>query len=193
MSVVTAFRNVRGVYLSFAHSSTKLLLVYSYAWSRVLAFCCILSNVCYPATYIAYGRLIYVTSRNNSLRASMVEISLPSAIIASIINDPSLLSRAFEISLPDEQALHVLEHGYERGFKKFFLINASLGVLATIVSATIIKHKELTREDDVQLKLEAKAGLKKACSQGSVSEHDVEAGIADDHDEKDGLGDGLKA
>ncbi|KAE9404698.1 MFS general substrate transporter [Gymnopus androsaceus JB14] len=130
---------------------------------------------------------------NNSLRASMVEISLPSAIIASIINDPSLLSRAFEISLPDEQALHVLEHGYERGFKKFFLINASLGVLATIVSATIIKHKELTREDDVQLKLEAKAGLKKACSQGSVSEHDVEAGIADDHDEKDGLGDGLKA
>lgn len=105
----------------------------------------------------------------------MVEISLPPNIIASIINDPSLLSHAFEISLPSEQALHILEHGYEHGFKRFFIINASLGVLATIVSATIVKHKELDRDDDVQLKLEAKEGLKKAL-RCSVSERDVEIG-----------------
>ncbi|KAJ3934498.1 MAG: MFS general substrate transporter [Lentinula lateritia] len=126
---------------------------------------------------------------NNSLLASMIEISLSPSTITTILNDPSILARASSIGLPDEQALHVLEHGYEAGFKKFFIINASLGVMATIVSATMVKHKELSRDDDEKLKSEAKAGLKKqeenqdpeAGVQSSelVVKRDAEMGVAD--------------
>ncbi|KAJ4487822.1 MFS general substrate transporter [Lentinula aciculospora] len=97
---------------------------------------------------------------NNSLLNSMIEISLSPTTITTILNDPSVLAHASSIGLPDEQALHVLEHGYEAGFKKFFIINASFGVLATIVSATMVKHKELSRDDDEKLKSEARAGSK---------------------------------
>ncbi|GAW01212.1 MFS general substrate transporter [Lentinula edodes] len=109
---------------------------------------------------------------NNSLLASMIEISLSPSTITTILNDPSVLARASSIGLPDEQALHVLEHGYEAGFKTFFIINASLGVMATIVSATMVKHKELSRDDDEKLKNEAKAGLKK-----QEENQDTEAGV----------------
>ncbi|KAJ4475264.1 major facilitator superfamily domain-containing protein [Lentinula edodes] len=109
---------------------------------------------------------------NNSLLASMIEISLSPSTITTILNDPSILARAASIGLPDEQALHVLEHGYEAGFKTFFIINASLGVMATIVSATMVKHKELSRDDDEKLKNEAKAGLKK-----QEGNQDTEAGV----------------
>ncbi|KAJ3763867.1 MFS general substrate transporter [Lentinula raphanica] len=105
---------------------------------------------------------------NNSLLSSMVEISLPPSTITSILNDPSILARASSIGLPDEQALHVLENGYEAGFRKFFIINASFGTLATIVSILMVKHKELSRDDDDKLKKEAKAGLAKQNSEANM-------------------------
>ncbi|KAJ3814942.1 MFS general substrate transporter [Lentinula aff. lateritia] len=125
---------------------------------------------------------------NNSLLASMIEISLSPSTITTILNDPSVLARASSIGLPDEQALHVLEHGYEAGFRTFFIINASLGVMATIVSATMVKHKELSRDDDEKLKSEAMAGLKKQENQDTeagvqsselVVKQDAEMGVSD--------------
>ncbi|KAJ3995954.1 MFS general substrate transporter [Lentinula boryana] len=125
---------------------------------------------------------------NNSLLRSMIEISLPPSTITTILNDPSVLARASSIGLPDEQALHVLEHGYEAGFRKFFIINASFGVLATIVSLIMVKHKELSRDDDERLKREAKAVPPKkqradlemgATNSESVVKRDVEMGAVD--------------
>jgi hypothetical protein len=55
-------------------------------------------------------------------------------------------------------ASFILSHGYTRGFRSVFLLNASLASVAVVVSIFMIRHKELIRGDEEELKAEAKKG-----------------------------------
>ncbi|KAL0575836.1 hypothetical protein V5O48_006126 [Marasmius crinis-equi] len=98
---------------------------------------------------------------NNALRSSMKGLSLPSDTISTIIDDPSGLyslanptnSSMFSsgISISQAEAQEILAHGYNKGFRDIFILNASLGAFATIVSVLMIKHKELVRADDAEM------------------------------------------
>jgi hypothetical protein len=100
----------------------------------------------------------------------MKSLSLPQSIISQIVNDPSLLSSSsFISSLPHESdASFILLHGYTKGFRDIFILNACLAAVATITSITMIKHKELTRADDEKLKLEGKRAANSRSQSTSV-------------------------
>src|SRR6202034_2189036 len=96
----------------------------------------------------------------------MTSLSLPSAIISKIVDDPALLSSVTSPSSPlasmgvsSSTASNILFHGYTRGYRSVFLLNASLASVAVVVSVFMIKHKELTRGDDEALKAEAKKAI----------------------------------
>lgn len=67
-------------------------------------------------------------------------------------------------------ASYVLSHGYAAGFELVFILNACLAAIAAIVSFFMIKHKELTRDDEEKLKAEALAALR----DGGRAENDLE-------------------
>jgi len=90
----------------------------------------------------------------------MEALSLPEDIIKKVIDDPSGLSHPASINLSTDQAIEILNRGYTRGFRSVFILNASLSAVATVTSVLLIKHKELTREDDKKLKDDAKRGAK---------------------------------
>lgn len=100
----------------------------------------------------------------------MKQLGLPTSTINIIVDNPTLLGdhpnrqssadsaddlRSLGIS--DQAATHIL-NGYNNGFRAVFIMNASLAAVATIVSVLMIRHKELTREDEAQLRAEAKKG-----------------------------------
>ncbi|KAL0575837.1 hypothetical protein V5O48_006127 [Marasmius crinis-equi] len=99
------------------------------------------------------------TMINNALRASMKSLLLPQSTISEIIDDPGVLfSLAYaqtsttvgSVSIPQSEAQDILANGYNKGFRDIFILNASLGALAAIVSILLIKHKELDRPEDAE-------------------------------------------
>jgi len=140
------------------------------------------------------GLALGSTIINNSLRTYMTSLSLPSEIISKIVDDPALLSSVSSPSSPlasmgisSSTASNILLHGYTRGFRWVFLLNASLASLAVVVSVFMIKHKELTRGDDEALKAEAKKasgtegkhrdkGVGAGNETGPTPEEDIEMG-----------------
>ncbi|KAF8189751.1 MFS general substrate transporter [Pholiota molesta] len=101
---------------------------------------------------------ISATIINNSLRASMHDLALPSSIISKVINDASELSSPAALGISASTADIILNKGYTRGFRTVFILHAVLNAVATIASVLMIKHKELTRGDEQQLR-EAAAAL----------------------------------
>jgi hypothetical protein len=83
-------------------------------------------------------------------------LALPPALIYTIINDPSLLASPSTLEISSSTVSIILEEGYTRGFRTLFILNASLGVIATIISITMIKHKDLARGDEEELKRQGK-------------------------------------
>lgn len=112
---------------------------------------------------------------NNSLRSSMQALSLPEDLTKAIIDDPAQLSDPASLNLSAEQALFILDSGYTKGFRLVFILNASLSALATVTSILLIKHKNLTRDDDEKLKQEAR---------GRKNKDEEKGGISGEHDEK---------
>jgi hypothetical protein len=86
----------------------------------------------------------------------MSKLNLPSQIINSIIDDPTILS-------PDSSTTRTLGPiireqilaGYLRGFRTLFILNAGFSAFATVVGVLLIKHHDLTRPDEEQLREEA--------------------------------------
>ncbi|KAF9463988.1 major facilitator superfamily domain-containing protein [Collybia nuda] len=91
---------------------------------------------------------IGATIINNSLTTSMKSLGLSTPLIASIVDNPSHLRSPVEFGLSLSEASYILQHGYTRGFRFVFILNACLTTVATIASVVMIKHKELTRGDD---------------------------------------------
>src|SRR5882757_5301250 len=79
-------------------------------------------------------------------------LALPPALIHTIINDPSLLASPSTLGISSSTASIILEKGYTRGFRTLFILNASFAAIATILSITMIKHKDLARGDEEELK-----------------------------------------
>ncbi|KAF9063670.1 major facilitator superfamily domain-containing protein [Rhodocollybia butyracea] len=99
---------------------------------------------------------------NNAMRSSMSALSLSSDTITSIINDPSVLrSSPVPFGISSSQAQIILTTGYNKGFRDIFYLNTALAALAFVSSVVLIKHKELLRGDEEQLKMEAKEALRK--------------------------------
>lgn len=118
---------------------------------------------------------------NNTLRSSMERLSMPEELIIRIINDPALLSNPTLINLSADQATSILEHGYTRGFRLVFILNASLSAVATVTSIVMIKHKNLTRDDEEKLRREAKG-----ITAGGKEEGDIVSEQANDKLDRSG-------
>jgi hypothetical protein len=91
----------------------------------------------------------------------MIPFSLSSSLITTIIDDPTILGNSTLTSSPPFNLTHtqveaILTNGYTKGFSELFILNGALGALATIVAFWLIKHKELTRGDEKELREKAK-------------------------------------
>lgn len=90
---------------------------------------------------------------NNSLRGLMTSLRLDPSAVSAIVEDPSLLltfinspkSPTEQHGITPAMARYIIDHGYIKGFKFLFILNASLATLAAISSIVLIKHTELTR------------------------------------------------
>ncbi|GJE94633.1 MFS general substrate transporter [Phanerochaete sordida] len=110
---------------------------------------------------------IGATIINNSLTHSMTKLNLPSSTIKKIVDDPTLLGARLTdsmnstsnplsaLGISPDAADRILD-GYNNGFRAVFIMNATLAAIATVVSVLMIRHKELTRGDEAQLKAQAK-------------------------------------
>jgi len=85
----------------------------------------------------------------------MHTIGLSSSIVISVIDDPSQLSSPNTLGISGDMASFILNKGYTKGFRTIFILNASLTAVATLASIILIKHKELTRDDEEKLKQKA--------------------------------------
>ncbi|KAF7300254.1 MFS drug transporter [Mycena kentingensis (nom. inval.)] len=94
---------------------------------------------------------------NNKLRSSLTSLSADAATIFRIIDDPALLRSPASIGLSPTVAQAALKGGFMKGFSALFIMDAALTALATIVSVIMIKHNELTRTDDEELRQKALA------------------------------------
>lgn len=121
----------------------------------------------------------------------MTKLNLPSSTIKKIIDDPTLLgarltgamnstsSPLSAIGISPDAADRILD-GYNNGFRVVFIMNATLAAIATVVSILMIRHKELTRGDEVQLKARAKMEEKaQGCEEKDGAQNDVEMGKVD--------------
>ncbi|KAF8878953.1 MFS general substrate transporter [Infundibulicybe gibba] len=115
------------------------------------------------------------TILNNSLRQVMTLLSLPPALISTIISDPSLLGSSGASGLSASTAAEILSNGYVRGLRAIFLLHAALCALATVVSIVMIKHKDLTMGDEEKLRDEVRE---------RVASVDVEAGAGGAEDKR---------
>lgn len=87
----------------------------------------------------------------------MTSIRLPPQTISAVIANPSLLRSSAAFKLSAQDASFILSHGYSRGFKCVFILNASWTVIATIASILLIKHNDLSGEDGNHRPSEEKA------------------------------------
>jgi hypothetical protein len=86
----------------------------------------------------------------------MKSLSISAATASLIVDDPALLRNPQSIGLDSSTAEYILDHGFAKGFRSLFLMHACMAVTATVASVLMIKHKSLTRGDEVQLKQEGK-------------------------------------
>ncbi|KAH8826375.1 MFS general substrate transporter [Flagelloscypha sp. PMI_526] len=94
----------------------------------------------------ALGLAIGGTIINTSLQNTLSSITTDSAILESVINDPSQIS----LLLPPDAQVKTLA-AFDGGFRLVFIINASLAAFGFIISMLLIQQKNLEREDDRQV------------------------------------------
>ena len=96
----------------------------------------------------------------------MIGLDMSSTAIKAIIDDPTALGDRFsaasssklaDLGITNSMAVTILD-GYTEGFRIVFILNACLSALAAITSFLMIRHKELSRGDEDQLKASARAG-----------------------------------
>ncbi len=93
----------------------------------------------------------------------MNTLGLSTIAINKIVDNPTVLGSRLSDTTDDTLQLlgvsradadHILD-GYNNGFRIVFLLNATLAAIATITSIVMIRHKELTRGDEEQLREQA--------------------------------------
>ena len=95
----------------------------------------------------------------------MTALNLPLSTISTVVDNPIILGPSTSeaslaaLGISPTEAAFILSHGYIRGFRTVFILNAALSALATVVSIFMIRHKELIRGDEEKLRAEAKKSL----------------------------------
>ena len=123
----------------------------------------------------------------------MRQLRLPTSTINKIVDDPTLVGKILSgnnstdvrsLGISIEAAVHILQ-GYNDGFRDEFIMNASLAAVAMVASVLMIRHKELTRPDEVQLKARAEKEERERPGKQDVEMGKIDA-TADgaDHDRK---------
>ncbi|KAJ6564139.1 major facilitator superfamily domain-containing protein [Mycena capillaripes] len=130
---------------------------------------------------------VAATLLNNDLRTAMDALNLPPSQISQIIDDPVRLHSPASVGVSTDMARDILDRGYAKGFSSLFIMNAALTAFATLVSVVMIKHKELSRDDDEVLRqkairevLETKfdmVGGVGTLASGTVTPRDLESGL----------------
>lgn len=96
------------------------------------------------------------------MRTKMVSLGLPTTTVNNIIDDPTvlhpLLSPNATTSPPSpinpSTAIAVLS-AYTHGVHTVFTLNAALAAVCVIVAAAMIRHKELIRADEAEMRRRA--------------------------------------
>ncbi|OJT01636.1 hypothetical protein TRAPUB_7894 [Trametes pubescens] len=124
---------------------------------------------------------IGATIINNSLRHSMTSLGLPSSAISAILDDPTILGARTSASDASFASLGVSPAAAERilgayvqGFRAVFILNASLNAVATLAAIVLIKHTELMRGDEDDLRKKAIDEALQASEKNSIMEAKVE-------------------
>lgn len=95
----------------------------------------------------------------------MEGLELSPTAIKAIIDSPTALGDRFSaassselssLGITESMAVTILD-GYTRGFRIVFILNACFSALATVTSFLMIRHKELSRGDEEQLKAATRA------------------------------------
>lgn len=127
------------------------------------------------------------TNSNNALQDSMLGLGMSTNAIKAIIDSPTTLGDRFsaasssklsDLGITENMAVTILD-GYTNGFRTVFILNACFSALATVTSFLMIRHKELSRGDETQLKAATSShGLEK--DRGGVNVHVLSAGTVHD-------------
>jgi len=95
---------------------------------------------------------------NNSLRTRMNQLDLPQSTINGILDNPTdipkLSNSGSPFNVSPDNARSILD-GYTKGFHIVFYLNAALSVACVIITVFMIKHKELIRPDEMEMKRKA--------------------------------------
>ncbi|EIW53983.1 MFS general substrate transporter [Trametes versicolor FP-101664 SS1] len=125
---------------------------------------------------------IGATIINNSLRHSMTSLGLPSYTISTILDDPTILGARTSASDASFASLGVspavaerILGAYVRGFRTVFILNASLNAVATLAAILLIRHTELTRGDEDDLRKKAIDEALQASEKNSIMEAKAES------------------
>jgi hypothetical protein len=72
------------------------------------------------------------------------------------LDDPTAIRKSFSLTSSQES---VLIAGYTRGFKRVFLFCCGCGAVSFVIAVSLIKHHDLARKDDKELKQQSKNWL----------------------------------
>lgn len=87
----------------------------------------------------------------------MSNLQLSPGLINNIIDDPTILApNSTTTQFLGPVTRNAILAGYVEGFKTLFILNAAFLALATVAGVFLIKHHELTRPDEDQLREEAR-------------------------------------
>ena len=123
----------------------------------------------------------------------MTSLKLRTSIINDIIDDPTLLqplltgsnATASDITITANDispsvALDILA-GYTSGFRTLFVLNASLSAICVIVAIIMIRHKELLRGDEEEMRRAARENESKGYKKEAIDEIEMGARKQDKH------------
>ena len=108
----------------------------------------------------------------------MNQLHLPQSTIDGIVNNPTIIhalinGTSSQFDVPPDVARSILD-GYEKGFHTVFYVNAALSAFSVIATILMIKHKELIRADEMEMKRKAEEAYRNE-KRGKSSHADIEA------------------
>lgn len=94
----------------------------------------------------------------------MNQLHLPQSTIDGIVDNPTVIPRLSNSSsspfnVSPEVASSILD-GYTKGLHTVFYVNAALSAFCVFVTIFMIKHKELIRPDEAEMKRKAEEAYK---------------------------------
>ncbi|PWN29585.1 MFS general substrate transporter [Jaminaea rosea] len=107
---------------------------------------------------LAIGASIISTTAKHDLKP----LGWTSAMIKSALDNPAQISSSASANRIDPARIEQLRRAYVRGFHILFDLFAALAAVAFFATLFLLRHKSVDRDDDKQLKEDAKAAIRQA-------------------------------